>query len=550
MKTLALLLAAASVPSVAAQPADTARQVDALFGQWSTPTSPGCAVAVSQGGKVLLQRGYGQASVEAGVANGPQTEFHLASVSKQFTAFAVLLLATEGKLSTGDDVRKYVPELHAFARPITIDHLLHHSSGLRDQVSLLWLQGRRGEDTVTQEDALRVIFDQRELNFTPGQAFGYSNSNYTLLALIVERVSGKRFADFLAERIFVPLGMTHSYVVDDFRRLRAGQASPYGIGDDKKFERRILAYSTVGSTDIRSTVEDLARWAANFHRPRVGTPAVIAEMLKADPLTRYGGGLTIGRYRGAAVAEHSGLDPGFVSHFMVMPDQQFATAVLCNVELGDPVTFSRKIADIYLDGALQAEVKQAPIAVPEAELRRVVGTYRDVGGMLLLVQLRDGKLMMQGGDPMLPHGGGEFASTYAPVTFRFSGETPAQTLTVVQPGGDMVATRYERRPAEALTTARMAEYLGDYYGPELGAIVTVERRKDELWLKGPGYATRIQQPPPEFREQDAFQTESVFGAIRFRRDAKGRVTELTSSNGRVAQVRFLRVEGLPKLGAD
>lgn len=551
MKTLLLLASAAlAVPAADARPLDPTTEVDALFKQWSTPTSPGCAVGVWRDGKALLERGYGQASVEAGIANTPQTAFHIASLSKQFTAFLVLQLQAEGKLSVGDDIRKYVPELHAFAQPITIGHLLHHSSGLRDQLSLLWLQGRRGEDTATQEDMLQALFGQRELNFAPGAAFGYSNSNYTLLALVVERITGKRFGDVLAERIFRPLGMTRTYLVDDIRRLHAGEAAPYGIGDDKQYERRIHAFSTYGSSDIRSTVGDLARWAANFDRPKVGTPAILAEMLKGDPVTRYGGGLAIGRYRGVPAAGHSGLDPGFVSHFMVMPDQRFAVSVLCNVELDDPVVFARKIADIYLAGTLKDDAKPAQVAVPEAELTRIAGTYRDTGGMSFLVQLRDGRLMMQGGDPMIPHGGGLFSSTYAPVTFAFSGEAPAKTLTIVEPGGEHVATRYVRRPAEPLTPARMAEYLGDYYSPELGTIVTVERRKEELWLKGPGYAARINQPPPEFREADAYQTESVAGAVRFRRDASGRVTELTSTNGRVVDVRFLRFQGLPKLGAD
>jgi len=548
MKLFALFLASAILPAAQARPADPSAAVDALFRQWNNPTSPGCAVAVSRDGKLLLARGYGRASVEAGIANTPQTAFHLASLSKQFTAFAILLLEGEGKLSTQDDVRKYVPELHAFPRPITIAHLLHHSSGLRDQLSLFWLQGRRGEDTVSQDDALRVISGQRELNFPTGTAFGYSNSNYDLLALIVERASGRKFADFLSERVFQPLGMTRTYVVTDHHRIHAGQASGYGIGDDKQYERRTLAYSNYGSTDVRSTAEDLSLWAANFDRPRVGSPAILAAMLRGDMVTHYGGGLAIGKYRGVPVASHSGLDPGYVSHFMLAPAQRFAVSVLCNVELDDPVIFARKIADLYLADMLKDEAKPPQVAVPAAELERIAGTYRDAGGMGFLVQLRDGRLMMQGGDPMIPHGGGLFSSTYAPVTFAFSGEAPARTLTIVEPGGEHVATRYARRPAEPLTPERMTGYLGDYYSPELATIVTVERRKEELWINGPGWAARIDQPPPDFREADSFDTRSVAGMIRFRRDAAGKVTELTSTNGRVVEVRFLRVEGLPKLG--
>ncbi|WHU01204.1 serine hydrolase domain-containing protein [Sphingomonas sp. NIBR02145] len=550
---LSLLLAGGPAP-VRAQAADPSAEIDKLMAPWSRPDRPGCAVSVIQGGKSLHARGYGAANVEAGIANTPDTAFHIASLSKQFTAFAVLLLQGEGKLSLQDDVRKYVPELHRFARPITLAQLLHHSSGLRDQLSLFWLQGRRGEDSVTQQDALRVIFGQRELNFAPGTAFGYSNSNYTLLALVVERVSGRSFADFLAERVFRPLGMDHSYVVDDYHRIRAGQAMPYAAGEkegapgDKLPERRFLPYASYGSTDIRSTAADLARWAGNFHDPKVGGRAIIDAMLKADPVTGYGGGLYIGTHRGLAIAGHSGIDPGFVGHFLVVPAQGLSVSLVCNIETEDPVFLARRIADLYLGGPFtdppRPEVKLAP-----AELRRVAGNYRDPLGVGFLIEAREGKLWMQGFAPMVAHGAGAFSVKDAPVAIRFSGEVPARTLTIDGPGGAQVATRYVKRRAVALTPAGMADYLGTYYSPELATLVTVARRKDALWIIGPGWEARISQPPEKYREHDIFDTDSVTGTVRFRRDARGRVVALTSTNGRIVNLRFLRVTGLPQLGA-
>ncbi|MDF2383611.1 serine hydrolase [Nostoc ellipsosporum NOK] len=558
MRLLVRLLASSLllVPGIAsARAADPVGEVDKLLAPWSKPDAPGCAVSVARDGQLLHARGYGAANVEAGIANTPDTAFHIASLSKQFTAFAVLLLQAEGKLALADDVRKYVPELHRFARPITLAQLMHHSSGLRDQLSLFWLQGRRGEDSITQQDALRVIFGQRELNFAPGTAFGYSNSNYTLLALVVERVSGRSFADFLAERVFRPLGMDHSYVVDDYHRMRAGQAMPYAPGGKEGTtgvrppERRFLPYATYGSTGIRSTAADLARWARNFAEPGVGTKAVITEMLKADPVTGYGGGLHIGRHRGAPIAGHSGIDPGFVGHFLVMPEQRLSVALICNVEGEDPAALARRIADLYLGKAPADPAPRPEVALAPAELLRLAGKYRDPLGAGFLIEAREGRLWMQGFDPMIPHGAGAFSMKSAPVAIRFSGEVPARTLTIDGPGGLLVATRYVRQPATALTPARMGDYLGTYYSPELAILVTVERRSDALWIVGPGWESRISQPPEKYRERDTFDTDTVTGTVRFHRDVRGKVTELRSTNGRIVNLRFLRVTGLPRLGA-
>lgn len=207
-RSLLALGAAALTLSFAATAAraDVETDTAALFSAWAGSDGPGCAVSVVRDGRTAFQAAYGQANVEAGTANTARTAFQIGSVSKQFTAFAVHLLAAEGKLSLQDDVRKHVPEMHAFDRPVTVDQLLHHTSGLRDEWMVL-LQGRRPEDAVTQHDTLRALFAQRELNFEPGSRFVYSNSNYTLLALVVERASGQSFPAFMKARVFEPLGM-------------------------------------------------------------------------------------------------------------------------------------------------------------------------------------------------------------------------------------------------------------------------------------------------------------------------------------------------------
>lgn len=554
---LAFLLgiaAATPLQARASPPHQTApAAIDALFARWNQPGSPGCAVSVTRRQALVFKGAYGSAILESRTPNTPATTFHIASVSKQFTAFAIYLLQSDGKLSIGDDVRRYVPELHDFGHPIRLADLLHHTSGLRDQWSLLALGGRRLEDTITQDDVVQAILAQRELNFPTGSRFAYSNSNYTLLALVVERASGQSFGQFMAKRVFEPLGMTNTWIQDDFRLVRTGHAQPYGPGANG-FQRRSLPYSSYGATGVQTNVEDMARWAMNLDQPRVGTRAMIDAMLtttrdgtgKAIP---YASGFEIGRYRGAVTVEHSGTDPGYVADFLMLPEHHLAISLLCNAEGPNPVELARKIADLYLGDvlAVEAKVERRPIVLDAQRLAGFVGTYKEEPGVLFTVSLHGGKLFMQGRDEMTAFGQGDFFLANAPVTFSFPDES---TLVIHEPDHDRIARRIALGAVPDLTSARMAEYVGNYYSPELKAIYTVSARADRMWLRGPMGETIIHQQPAALREPDAFYTESLAGALQFRRDRRREVSELTLSNGRVINLRMVRLRNqLPGLGS-
>src|SRR5215470_16918957 len=235
-------------------------KANATFAAWDKPASPGCALGVLKDGQLLYSHGYGLADVEHSVSITPTTVFHIASISKQFTAFAIYILANEGKLSIDDDVRKYLPELHDFHRVITIRHLLNHTSGLRDQWNLLMLAGWRLTDEITEQDILNMVWRQRELNFPPGEDEVYSNTGYTLLALIVERVSGRSLREFTQERIFEPLGMLHTHFQDHYGTLVQNRAYSYERQPDGGYQYVTLSYSTVVPSSLFTTLEDLARW--------------------------------------------------------------------------------------------------------------------------------------------------------------------------------------------------------------------------------------------------------------------------------------------------
>src|SRR5688572_6161077 len=260
VSALVIARQAAGVPAAA---------VDAIFARWTTST-PGCAVGVSEDGRILLEKAYGMADLERGVPNRPDTIFEAGSVSKQFTAAAVLLLARDGKLSLDDPVRKHIPELPEYGQHITIRQMLHHTSGLRDWGSIEWIAGwPRGTRVYTHAHVLDILERQQSLNFPPGTRWSYSNSGYNLSVILVSRVAGEPFAEFTRKRIFEPLGMTRTSWRDDFTRIVEDRAIAYAESGgryalDMPFE------NVHGNGGLLTTVGDLLRWNWNFDSPKVG----------------------------------------------------------------------------------------------------------------------------------------------------------------------------------------------------------------------------------------------------------------------------------------
>src|SRR5689334_21992203 len=262
------------LPGLAAAQPPLAK-VDEIFAEWKAPESPGCTVAVAENGKTLLSRAYGMADLEHDVPITPATIFEAGSVSKQFTATAAFLLIQQGKLALADDVRKYVPELPDYGRPLTIDHLIHHTSGLRDWGAVAGIGGwPRGARIHTHAHMLDIASRQKALNYEPGAEFSYTNTGYNLLAVIVSRVSGESFAEFTRKNIFEPLGMKHTSWRDDFTRIVKGRAIAYVKGDDG-FHSEMPFENVHGNGGLLTTSDDLLLWNENFTNPKVGGPALL-----------------------------------------------------------------------------------------------------------------------------------------------------------------------------------------------------------------------------------------------------------------------------------
>jgi CubicO group peptidase (beta-lactamase class C family) len=321
--------------------------------------APGVAIAVQRDGKLIYNKGFGYADLEQNTKITPTTIFHIASVSKQFTAFAIAMLADQGKLSLDDDIRKYLPEMHDFGTPITIRQLGHHTSGLRDQWSLLMMAGWRLDDVITYNHILKVVRKQTELNFKPGDEHLYCNTGFTLMAEIVHRVTKEPFSVWCEKNIFVPLEMKNTLFYDDHERVVENRAYSYHRGS-RGFQKSVLSYANAGATSLFTTVEDLSLWAQNFEKMTVGNQNVMNMMEQkyilnnGDSIT-YAFGQDVNKYKGLKAAAHGGADAGYRTFFIRFPEQHFSISVFSNNASFPVGGLAFELADLYLEKEFKPE---------------------------------------------------------------------------------------------------------------------------------------------------------------------------------------------------
>src|SRR5579859_1003218 len=291
-------------------------RIDNIFSRWDSSGSPGCVVGIVRNDTVLYERGYGLANVEDNVPNTPESVYYLCSLAKQFTGYAVVLLARQGRLSLDDDIHRYLPWLADFGHKITIRNLLHHTSGIRDEADIANISGLPLSGALNQQMAVNIIKKQRTLNFVPGERYAYSNSNYVLLAEIVKAASGKEFSSFVAEAIFTPLGMTHSSVMDDSRKIVRERAVSYYCQSHSSCKMGFPYANVLGAGSLFSTVDDMARWVMNFYSPRVGDAKDIEQLTQKGKLNdgrenNYALGISVDSSRGWRMYSHNGSLAGY-----------------------------------------------------------------------------------------------------------------------------------------------------------------------------------------------------------------------------------------------
>jgi len=536
-------------------------KVDAIFERYTVPGSPGCALAVIKDGQIVYQQGYGLANLEHNVLILPATAFNIGSMAKQFTAFAIALLEDEGKLSLDDDIRTHLPEMHDFGHPITIRHLLHHTSGLRCTFpELLALAEWRDTDATTTRDVLWLLQAQRELNYAPGEEFAYTNSNYILLAHICEQVSGQSLAAFSQERIFGPLGMDRTVINDSFFKLIPGRALGYYDEAPGKWFNAPLTDSVVGPTNVYSTVQDLARWDENAYTGQVGGHAVVERMVQPGRLNDgteldYAYGLMVGpahQHRGWQVVEHGGGQGGYGCWMARFPEAHFSVVVLFNHFLWEMQDYALKVADLFLaekaapvvvEEQVSPEATVAPIQLRLEQLQRKAGTYYSPQrAALRKITCVEGTLQFQG-LALVPLSENFFLFEVEPKTnVEF---IPGEDDTVV--GMKTITSSgeygYDRVETVVPTSDELAAYAGRYYSPELDIYWTIEAGEDHLTAKRRKYVDS--QLTPLFRDAFSDDWEPLMGypttyLIIFERDELDAITGLRVSGTRVRHLKFVK----------
>ncbi len=330
---------------------DLESKADQIFAEFNN-NSPGAVALVVRDGEVIYDKGFGSANLDYNIPITSSTIFHIGSVSKQFTTFAIATLAQQGKIDLDDDVRKYVPELPDYGKVITIRHLIHHTNGLRDVTGLFYMSGWQYEDVLNNGQALNLIYRQKELAFEPGEKFAYNNSGYTLLAEIIERVTEQSFAEWMRINIFEPLGMTDSFIYDDHNVVIKNRAHSY-YTEDETYKPFNVNFTLYGPAGVYSTAKDLIKWSDNFNNPVVGNEKLFEQMeergvLNNGDTTFYAFGQAVIPYKGVKRIFHSGMHAGYRSALNRYPDQNLTVILLVNCRNIDETEFANKVADVYL----------------------------------------------------------------------------------------------------------------------------------------------------------------------------------------------------------
>lgn len=535
MKSKILLILLVAAHLAGGQSADTLNRIDALFASYHNAT-PGVSIAISRNGNLLYRKAFGLANLEHEIPNTPETIFENGSVSKQFTAAAILLLVKEGKLSLQDDVRKYVPELPVYDRPITIQHLLNHTSGLKDWGVVFGVTGwPRTTRVYTQELSFDVVFRQKTLNFTPGSEYSYSNSNYVMLVLIIERISGKPFAEFTAAHLFEPLGMNHTKWRSDFREVIANRAIAYS--KEKGTYVQNMPFENVhGPGGLLTTTADLLRWNQLLETHELFGSEIAQLRVKKGILNdgneiSYAAGLTNGMVNGYPEISHSGATAGYRAWLAYYPTMKLSVVLLSNDASFNPTRTGRDIAEIFLGEEPTVQPKTLEfISLSESEAKAWEGFYRNTKVSeprnALAIEYRDGTLMVNRSPAKALHKD----------TLYYNGIKLARTVNAVQVFEQDAITKFNRAAPPVADAKSIQHFVGVYHSDDADVTFRIELKDGMLNVfRKPGDAYVLK---PIF--QDGFQSDGN-DVYEFRRDKKGKITGFDVSLPRANRIPFKRI---------
>jgi CubicO group peptidase (beta-lactamase class C family) len=520
-------------------------KMDAIFSAYNNKTSAGLAAGIVRNGNVIFKKGYGLANMEYDIPNTPSSVFDIASVSKQFAGLAISTLVQQGKIALTDDIHKYLLEVPDFGKIITINHLVHHTSGLRDWPEGLNVAGWRWDEVFSFEDIQRMVKHQKELDFEPGEKYSYSNTGYNLLALIVERVSGKSFREWTDANIFAPLQMSSSHFLDDHSKLIKNMAYSYYNQPDG-YHKRMTGLTALGSSSLFTNVDDLCKWVINFDAQVTAKNPIYLRMLEDGVLNNgekvgYAFGLALGDLGGVKTVNHTGGWAGYRTVIMNFPDEKLSIILLGNVADFNSYGSATEVAKYLLKGKIKETESKADnskdlptTTFNEATAKKQAGIYKFGDGWYVTLTIENGALMTQAtGEPKFP------TVPKSDSVIWIDGYNSSMTF-IKDKEGVVNALRYRDKLRPKIVPiqpdlSKLNTYVGTYYSEELGTEYKIDYVNNNLAM----HHMRLGDfdITPDVVEADVFSCE--MGSLKFYFE-NGKVAGFRLSRGRVKNLKFTR----------
>ncbi len=532
-----LIYCNASMVEGQVNPSNFESKIDSLFANYSNGITPGAVVGIMLNDSVILTKAYGIANLEHNIPNTEQTSFHIASLTKQFTAFGISKLIDEGLLSYTDDIRKYIPELPIYEKTITIDQLLHHTSGIRSTNSLRLLQDDFYGKALTQENALSLIYAQKELNFTPDSQFGYSNSGYILLATVIEKITKKSFGEWLEENVFKPLGMNHTKVIDNYYEIIPNRAEPYQKSETNLYQHTWGSlWNDYGASGIYSTVPDILRWQRFTHTQK---QLLRLSTSKLNASSNYALGVNVIKNEKNEIEEISmaGFGFGYTSFLAYFPKTKLDVVVIGNIK--DPALYEKanEINSLFKTNNIKPDNNKLTqkVEVPLATLTKYAGSYT-MNNTIAEFILEEGTLYAvnpAGKDALTPINETTFSIPNTPIEFIFDVEE--ENMIFKMPNGQILCPRIEDKNETILKN--LNEYTGQFYSNELNVFINLKIEDNALIL----YSPKNKRIILSHSENDSFNSKDwSYHLIQFSRDVNTKIIgiKVTNTDKRVQNLKF------------
>ena len=522
--------------------------IDRIFTEWNKTDVPGCALGIIKEGKLIYAKGYGMANMEYDIPNSASSVFRIGSTSKQFTAASIVLLAEKDKLSLDDNLKSLFPDFPDYAKKITIRHLLNHTSGIRDYLQISYLKGLGDDDYYTDDNVMKWLINQTDLNFSPGEEYLYSNSGYWLLGQIVKKVAGMNMAEFAMKEIFEPLEMNSTHFHNDHTQIVKNRASGYVPDNNENFKISMTTLDMIGDGGIFTTINDIKKWDDDYYETAVLSKELWNVMTQQGVLNNgevidYASGLMISKYKGLKTVRHGGAFVGFRAEILRFPEQKLSIAIFANRGDANPSRMANQVADILLKDKLIENIDKKDkkvkfdITEDEFQLSQLIGNYEIQPGVVARLSIKNDSLnVLQTWDKstynILKVSGNTFQiSGNENLSFSFSNlkDGFTQTLKVLQGDSETIAARKKEIDTSGIN---LKDYVGSYYSNELDVNYNFEIENEILFFRIENTSSTIECI---ISDLDQFSTET--GLVRFQRK-DGLISGFELDSGRVKNLKF------------